>query len=103
MTQVGTCEAGRVGGWKEDVRVCGGRLQVCYLEVVVSLSPSSWKSVVAGEDGRKRGELERECVRVYDCTSSCEHCYLPFTCGYSESSSGCGEVRGGEGILGLGE
>ena len=53
--------------------MCGGRAllaneaaahRFCYLELVVSLSPSSWKSVVAGEDGRKRGELERVCVSV---------------------------------------
>lgn len=46
----------------EDVRVCGGEVlsneAAVHLGLVESLSPSSWKSVVAGEASRKSGELE---------------------------------------------
>ena len=45
----------------EDVRVCGGEVlsneAAVHLGLVESLSPSSWKSVVAGEDNGKSGEL----------------------------------------------
>ena len=45
----------------ENVRVCGGEVlsneAAVHLGLVESLSPSSSKSVVAGEDNGKSGEL----------------------------------------------